>query len=195
MVSRWAEGLQPRNLTWIIPELLAVSERPGGHHETHRAIRQREEIVWLKANKFIHVVSLLPTADNIASYAESKIAWYHAPLALDREGHPILIELYNNLDKWIRQGEKTIIHEGMLGDVAFGAAAGFLCWEKVYYPATKAIYQMEKITKRQLGAGGRQIVAVTSLLVAEREEKAKEVPAVDQADDVKLDCTTGEDTL
>jgi len=195
VVSRWAEGLQPRNLTWIIPELLAVSERPGGHHETHRAIRQREEIVWLKANKFIHVVSLLPTADNIASYAESKIAWYHAPLALDREGHPILIELYNNLDKWIRQGEKTIIHEGMLGDVAFGAAAGFLCWEKVYYPATKAIYQMEKITKRQLGAGGRQIVAVTSLLVAEREEKAKEVPAVDQADDVKLDCTTGEDTL
>jgi hypothetical protein len=172
VVSRWAEGLQPRNLTWIIPELLAVSERPGGHHETHRAIRQREEIVWLKANKFIHVVSLLPTADNIASYTESKMAWYHAPLALDREGHPILTELYENLDKWIRQGERTIMHEGMLGDVAFGAAAGFLCWEKVYYPATKAIYQIEKMTKRQLGPNGRQIVATTSLLVAEREEKA-----------------------
>ncbi len=173
MVSRWAEGLQPRNLTWIIPELLAVSERPGGHHETHRAIRQREEIVWLKANKFIHVVSLLSAADNIAVYTESKIAWYHAPVTSDRAGSQVLIDLYENLDKWIRQGEKTIMHEGMLGDVAFGAAAGFLCWEKIYYPATKAIFQIERMTKRHLGASGRQIVATTALLVAEREEKSK----------------------
>ncbi|MCL5048648.1 MAG: hypothetical protein M1374_07735 [Firmicutes bacterium] len=173
MVSRWAEGLQPRNLTWIIPELLAVSERPGGHHETHRAIRQREEIVWLKANKFIHVVSLLSTADNITAYTESKIAWYHAPITSDRAGNQVLVELYENLDKWIRQGERTIMHEGMLGDVAFGAAAGFLCWEKIYYPATKAIFQMERMTKRHLGASGRQIVATTALLVDERETKLK----------------------
>ena len=49
MKGKWAAGIPPRHLTWVLPEVLAVSERPGGQATTHRRVRRQEEVIWLRA--------------------------------------------------------------------------------------------------------------------------------------------------
>ena len=44
--GKWAAGIPPRHLTWVLPERLAASERPGGQSSSHRKVRRSEEIIW-----------------------------------------------------------------------------------------------------------------------------------------------------
>ncbi|MGH9207833.1 MAG: hypothetical protein ACRD1G_14970, partial [Acidimicrobiales bacterium] len=61
MRGKWAAGISPRNFSWILPDQLAVSERPGGYARNHRRVRRQEEIFWLRGNGFNRIVSLLPS--------------------------------------------------------------------------------------------------------------------------------------
>ena len=38
--GKWALGITPRNLTWIIKDKLAICERPGGFGANHRRVRR-----------------------------------------------------------------------------------------------------------------------------------------------------------
>ena len=70
MKGKWAAGIPPRHITWVLPERLAVSERPGGRTISHRKVRRQEEIIWLKENGFTVVISLLDSPQNLAAYQE-----------------------------------------------------------------------------------------------------------------------------
>jgi len=65
MKNRWAQGIEPRNFTWVLKDQLAVSERPGGYSRNHRRVRRQEEILWLRQESFSRIVSLLPSSHNL----------------------------------------------------------------------------------------------------------------------------------
>ena len=40
MKGKWAQGIVPRNFTWVVKEQVAVCERPGGVGSNHRRVRR-----------------------------------------------------------------------------------------------------------------------------------------------------------
>ena len=67
MKGKWAAGIPPRHLTWIMDGRLAASERPGGYSATHRKVRRQEEIIWLRENGFTCVTSQLSRSPGFAT--------------------------------------------------------------------------------------------------------------------------------
>ena len=66
--GKWALGIQPRDLLWIIKDQLAICERPGGYGTNHRKVRRQEEIIWLRENDFHCIVSICSAPHNLHSY-------------------------------------------------------------------------------------------------------------------------------
>lgn len=160
MRGRWAAGIVPRNFAWIIQDRLAVSERPGGHAPSHRRVRRQEEIIWLKAQGFDRIISLLPSTHNLHAYEERDIPSAHFPLPLHGDVHETLDALYPALLGWLRNSERILIHQDELGERVSGVIAGFLCWCGVLPEPPRAITAVERLLKRQMGAAGRSIVAI-----------------------------------
>jgi hypothetical protein len=159
MRGRWAAGIVPRNFTWIVEGRLAVSERPGGYAPHHRRVRRQEEILWLKAQHFDRVVSLLPSTHNLHAYDEGGLPSAHFALPPHGEVAPVLGELYPALLGWLRAGERLLVHQEELGERVAGVVAGFLFWSGALPDPPRAITAVEHLLKRQLGAAGRAIVA------------------------------------
>jgi hypothetical protein len=163
--GRWAEGIVPRNFAWVIRDHLAVSERPGGYAGTHRRVRRQEELIWLKENGFTRVVSLLASPHNLYAYDEFGLAWAHHPFGAATDPRALLPELYRSLDAWIDAGERVLVHQEELGDRVTGVAAGYLLWSRRLPGGAQAIAALERMTRRQMGPLGRELVALASELV------------------------------
>ena len=82
MRGKWAEGIQPRNLIWIITDRLAVCERPGGYGPQHRKVRRVEELIWIRRNDFKRVISIIPANHNLHNYEEFDIECVHRPVTI-----------------------------------------------------------------------------------------------------------------
>jgi hypothetical protein len=160
--GRWAQGLEPRLLTWIITDRLAVSERPGGFARNHRKVRRQEELIWLAGHGFTHVLSLLDSPHNLHAYEEAGIAYEHVPLGRHDELPERLRDIYATLAGWMDdRSERVLMHHEEFADRLLGVVAGFLLYQGVVSEGPHAIVVLEKITGRQLGSVGREIVAVT----------------------------------
>jgi hypothetical protein len=159
MRGKWAAGISPRNFTWVVKERLAVSERPGGFAPNHRRVRRQEEIIWLRVQGFDRVVSLLPSPHNLAAYDEGELAWSHFPLPVTGDVREQLLELYRNLDRWQRSGEKVLLHQEELGDRVMGVVGGFLLWTGRLPGGPQAIAVVERLVGHQMGPVGRDLVA------------------------------------
>ncbi len=159
MRGRWAAGIVPRNFAWIIKDRLAVSERPGGYARNHRKVRRQEELLWLKAQQFNRVVSLLGSSHNLHAYDELGLTWSHFPMAPSGDVLLEISHLYPSLEAWLRSGERVLLHQDELGDRLMGIVAGYLRWSGLIPDGPRAIAASEQLFKRQLGSAGRQIVA------------------------------------
>lgn len=159
MKGRWAAGIVPRNFLWVIPDRLAVCERPGGHASNHRKVRRQEEILWINAQRFSRVISLLGSTHNLHAYEERNLPYAHFPLPATGDASDILAELYPALLRWLRTGERLIMHQDELGERVAGVLAGFLCWSGVLTEPPVAIAAVEQLMRRQMGANGRAVVA------------------------------------
>ncbi|MGH9297085.1 MAG: hypothetical protein ACRDZP_03810 [Acidimicrobiales bacterium] len=164
MRGRWAAGIVPRNFFWIVKDRLAVSERPGGYARNHRKVRRKEEILWLKAQHFDRVVSLLASSHNLHAYDELALTWAHFPLAPGAEVGPVLADLYPCLHSWLRASDRLLLHQDELGDRLMGVVAGYLRWSELIGDGPRAIAATEQLLKRQMGSGGRMIVAMVGEL-------------------------------
>ncbi len=164
MRGRWAAGIVPRNFTWVIQDRLAVCERPGGYSPNHRKVRRQEEILWINGQRFSRVISLLPSNHNLHAYDERNLPCAHFPLASNIDVSEILAELYPALLHWLRNGERLLMHQEELGERVSGVVAGFLCWSGVLPEPPRAISATEQLFKRQMGAAGRTIVALSIAL-------------------------------
>jgi len=159
--GRWAQGLRPRNFTWVIKDRLGAGERPGGFARNHRKVRRQEELIWLSVNQFTHVVSMLDSPHNLRAYEEAGIPYVHVPYGDD--DLPIrLAAIYGALTKLLDDPEeKVYLHYEEFGDRLFGVLAGYLLHAGIVDQGPHAISVIEKLTSRSLDAEGRRIVAVT----------------------------------
>ncbi len=160
MRGRWAAGIVPRNFNWIIRDYLAVSERPGGYAPNHRKVRRQEELLWLRAQGFTRVVSLLGSPHNLHAYEELGLEWSRFPMPAGAEIRDVLAELYPSLHRWLRSGERLLLHQEELGDRVMGVAAGYLLWSEILPDGPRAITCLEQLLTRQMGTVGRTIVTV-----------------------------------
>lgn len=159
MRGKWAAGIAPRNFTWVVRDHLAVSERPGGFAPNHRRVRRQEEIIWLRVQGFNRVVSLLPSSHNLAAYEEGDLAWSHFPLGNTGDAREVLHDVYSNLDRWLTEGERVLVHQEELGDRVMGVVAGYLLWSRRLPAGPQAIAVVERLVGHQMGPLGRDLVA------------------------------------
>jgi hypothetical protein len=160
--GRWAQGLEPRYLCWIIRDRLAASERPGGFARNHRKVRRQEELIWLAGHGFTHVLSLLDSPHNLHAYEEADIAYDHVPLGRHDELGDRLGEIYETIAGWLdKPEERVLVHHEEFGDRILGVMAGYLLYTGVISEGPHALVIIERLTGRQLGSIGREIVATT----------------------------------
>ena len=161
--GRWAQGLQPRNFTWVIRDRLGAGERPGGFARNHRKVRRQEELIWLGANGFTRVVSLLDSPHNLHAYEEAGLVSVHVPLGPHDELAARLAAIYATLDELLADaGHKVFVHHEEFGDRLLGTLAGYLLHARFVPIGPQAISIIEKLSTRSLDANGREIVAVTA---------------------------------
>jgi len=162
MRGRWAQGLEPRGFCWIIQDRLAASERPGGFARSHRKVRRQEELIWLAGHGFTHVLSLLESPHNLHAYEEAGIAYEHIPLGRHDDWPESLGRVYSTLEKWLDDpAEQVLIHHEEFGERLIGVLAGFLLSTGIVQEGAHAVVMIEKITGKELGAPGRELVAAT----------------------------------
>jgi hypothetical protein len=160
--GRWAQGLEPRFFTWVIKDRLAIGERPGGFARNHRKVRRQEELIWLGSNGFTHVVSLLDSPHNLHAYDEAHLAYAHTPLGRRDEYGSTLGAIFATIAGYLDDPqEKLFVHHEEFGDRLLGVLAGYLIYVGLVDSGPRAISIMEKLTNRNLGTEGREIVATT----------------------------------
>jgi len=160
--GRWAQGLEPRYFCWIIRDRLAASERPGGFARNHRKVRRQEELIWLAGHGFTHMLSLLDSPHNLHAYEEAEIAYEHVPLGRHDELGERLGEIYATIAGWLdKPDERVLVHHEEFGDRILGVMAGYLLYTGVISEGPHALVIIERLTGRQLGSIGREIVATT----------------------------------
>ena len=160
MRGKWASGIAPRNFAWVIKDKLAISERPGGYARNHRKVRRQEEIIWLCEQGFTRVVSLLPSPHNLYAYDELGMAWTHVPFAPTDDSRVVLKELYSLFHEWGLAGERVLVHQEELSDRVMGAVGGYLLASHLIESGPQAIMIMERLTTKQMGPVGRELIAV-----------------------------------
>ena len=162
--GKWAQGIKPRNFAWVIQDRLAVCERPGGYGQNHRRVRRQEEIIWIREQGFDRVISLIPSPHNLHNYDELNLPWIHRPFGAHDDAREVLREVYPEIRDLLAADQKLLVHEEQLGDRISGFVAGYLLWSGMVPQGPQAITITEQILQRQLGAQGRQLVALAAEL-------------------------------
>jgi hypothetical protein len=156
-----------------VTDRLAASERPGGFARSHRKVRRQEELIWLAGHGFTKILSLLESSHNLHAYEEAGIGYEHIPLGRHDEWPESLRAIYATLQGWLAiPGERVLIHHEEFGERLVGVLAGYLIYTGVLLEGPHAIVAMEKMTGRELGSVGREIVAT----VAEEQMRGYQVP-------------------
>src|SRR3954451_9642336 len=164
MKGKWAQGIQPRNFSWVVKDKLAVCERPGGYGANHRRVRRQEEIIWIREQGFKLVISLIPSPHNLHNYDELGVKWIHRPFGPHEEPAVFMAEFLPDLRRLLADGHKLLLHQDELGDRLCGLIAGFLLWTGTVDTGPRTISITERLVHRQLGPIGRQMVTVAAAL-------------------------------
>jgi hypothetical protein len=172
MKGKWARGIQPRMFCWVIKDKMAACERPGGYARNHRKVRRMEEIIWLREHGFTMVVSLLDSPHNLHAYDEMSLPHMQAPLGVTGGDLPTLLpEVYRSIaDLLDDPGQRIIVHLEEFGDRLCGVLAGYLLYAGLVDTGPIAISVIERLTGKQMGPPGREIVSVTL------DEKLRRIP-------------------
>jgi hypothetical protein len=162
--GKWAQGIEPRNFTWILQGKLAVCERPGGYGQNHRKVRRQEEIIWLREQGFTMVVSLAPSPHNLHSYDEMGVPWRHRPFKRGDDQEAYLRSLFPELRQLLVEGGKVVLHQDEVGDRLSGLMAAYVLWNRLVPGGPQAISIVEQLLHRQLGPEARSLVAMVPRL-------------------------------
>jgi hypothetical protein len=158
--GKWQQGIVPRNFFWIIKDRLAVCERPGGYGDNHRKVRRQEEIIWVREQGFTTVISVIPAPHNLHNYDELGVVWQHWPFTGVDDTAGYLATAYPRLRDLLDAGAKLLVHGEELGDRVCGLMAGYLLWSGLVDTGPNTITVLERMTQRQLGPHGREVVAI-----------------------------------
>ena len=164
MKGKWAQGIQPRNFSWVVKDKLAVCERPGGYGANHRRVRRQEEIIWIREQGFTCVISLIPSPHNLHNYDELGVTWRHRPFTQNDDAQRFAAMFFPEIRTMLSEGQKVLVHQDELGDRVSGLVAGFLLWSGMVESGPQAISITEQLVHRQLGPLGRQLVTIAAEL-------------------------------
>ncbi len=164
MKGKWAQGIRPRNFSWVMKDRLAVCERPGGYGANHRRVRRQEEIIWIREQGFTCVISLIPSPHNLHNYTELDVTWRHRPFGVHDDARERLAEIFPELRQLVADGGRILVHGDELGDRISGLVAGYLLWSGLVPHGPEATSLTERILHRQIGPVGRELVAVAASL-------------------------------
>jgi hypothetical protein len=162
--GKWAQGIEPRNFRWVMKGSLAVCERPGGYGSNHRRVRRQEEIIWVREQGFSPVISIVASPANLHNYDELGVEWQHRPFGNHDDAASYLSTFFPELRDLLAAGAKVLIHGEELGDRLAGIIAGYLVWAGLLPTGPKAISLTERLTQRQLGPVGRELVTIALAL-------------------------------
>lgn len=160
MKGKWAQGIRPRNFSWVIRDRFAVSERPGGYGANHRRVRRQEEIIWVREQGFTRVISIIPANSNLHNYTELEVAWLHRPLRSLEDAPALMAELFPELDRLLAADDKVLLHGEELGDRIAGLVAAYVIWSGMVPEPPKATMLVERMLARQIGPTGRELIAL-----------------------------------
>ena len=164
MKGKWAQGIQPRNFSWVVKDKLAVCERPGGYGANHRRVRRQEEIIWIREQGFDCVVSLIPSPHNLHNYDELGVIWRHRPFTQGDDAQRFVATFFPEMRTLLSEGQKVLVHQDELGDRVSGLMAGFLLWSGMVESGPQAISITEQLVHRQLGPMARGLVTLAAEL-------------------------------
>lgn len=157
MRGRWALGVAPRDLTWIIKDKLAVCERLGGCGTDHRPVRRTEEIIWFRRSEFSCLVSLIAGPQNVSEYQKEELNYLHFLVPTPPPPQD-LADAYAGITKAMAEGETLLMHREKIDDVVAGFLAGYGLWRGRVTDPSQAMAAVEQILKRPMGQAGREIV-------------------------------------
>ncbi len=156
--GKWALGISPRNLTWVIGDRLAICERPGGCGANHRRVRRQEEIIWLRENNFTCVVSVLAAPHNLHNYEEMGVQNLHRPVIGVEDLDEPLVQLYSDLRELLRGGSRVLVHADEVSDELIGVVGGYIRWAGLVEDPVETIMIAERIGGRQLDPSSRELI-------------------------------------
>lgn len=166
--NKWARGIPPRYFTWVLKDRLAIAERPGGYSRSHRPVRRQEEIIWLREQGFTRIVSMLASPHNLRAYEELHMPATHVPLQSTVDLRDVLPELFVAMDRWLANNERLLVHMEEVGDRLIGIMGAYLIWRGFPGTTAQAIGAVERITLRQMGPDGREVMNLMGELRDER---------------------------
>lgn len=76
----------PRFHAWIVPDRIAVAERPGGGGRSHRRARRDAEVAWWWEQGVRGIASGMPTRHGLTDYAVAGFAIRWSPLTAPERG-------------------------------------------------------------------------------------------------------------
>jgi len=156
--GRWALGIQPRDLIWIIKDQLAICERPGGYGASHRKVRRQEEVIWLRENDFHCIVNISGAPHNLHTYDELGMPYRHMPLLTTDNLDLWCKRFFNELNALLAAGRRTIVHAEEVGDQVVSVMGTYLRWLGVVDEPTEAVTLIERLTNRALEPGSRALI-------------------------------------
>ena len=108
---------------------------------------------------------MLPSPHNLRAYDEFGVKWEHFPMSRG-EAATVLTDLYPALRVWLSGGERVLVHQEELGDMIQGVVAGYLVYASLVPSPAEAISIVERITQRQMGPPGRELVGAAAELAS-----------------------------
>ena len=172
MRGRWAEGIEPRNLIWVLRDRLAICERPGGSGANHRAVRRTEEIIWIRRRDFNCIVSLLAGPHNLHSYDREEMPYLHLPLGEAPPADAVVAAVEEVVSR-LEAGERLLMHHDRIDDALAGFLASFLLWMGRYREVPPALHAVERLLCRPIGRRGRETVLAFADAGATRGDRAE----------------------
>ena len=131
-------------------------------------MRRQEEIIWVREQGFSCVVSVIAAPHNLHNYDELGVAWRHRPLP-DEDRAAYQHALYEELRGLLAGGAAVLLHGEELGDRVCGLVGGYLLWSGLVDSAPNTVTVVERLTHRQLGPEGRELVAEAATLPPPRD--------------------------
>ena len=156
--GKWALGIQPRDLIWIIKDKLAICERPGGFGASHRKVRRQEEVIWLRENDFHCIVSISGAPHNLHSYEELQMPYRHMPLLTTDDLDQWARRFYAEISAMLAKNQRIVVHAEEVADQLIGVMGAYLRWLGVVTEPTEAITLIERLTARPLETASRALI-------------------------------------
>lgn len=115
---------EPMTYAWLIPERLAIAERPGGGGRSHRRLRRDGELAWWAAHGITTIISGMRSRHGLleAGLAGFRIRW-HPLVAQDqaaRQAQALVADVRAHLER----GEGAVlVHVDRAGEWLAGVDA------------------------------------------------------------------------